>query len=254
MENLKVAAIMVTSGSPWRRKLAQVAIRSFLDQSHKHRRLFIVDHNQTPVYTGFGTPLWGSDLIHHVWVEKETLGGLRNVGLRLAREWGADYAMPWDDDDWSHPMRMKTQLIDATKRGPGFASILQGYVNYDLLQDRMWYRDQSRLEFRGAPGLILFPLTAELKYQERDRHEDSHFCRTFKEKGKLVAGGGCGFYVRSGHHDNASGSAHVLTRWVIDRQLKAHENEELTAARELYRSAGCLGPQAHVEAKESPGA
>lgn len=108
-----VTAIMLTAN---RYEMAKQAIESFRRQTYQNRRLFIFDTGTRPAIDKFGieTERWR-------WEESRgrTVGELRNLAIDHARvEFGAaDIIVHWDDDDWSHPLRIEEQVAHLQHSG-----------------------------------------------------------------------------------------------------------------------------------------
>lgn len=96
-----ISCIMPTAGRP---RFVSLAVRYFLRQRHPHRELIVVDD--------------GPDRIDHLLPvvpsvrycrlgSRRRLGEKRNIACDLAR---GDFIAHWDDDDWTAPTRLSTQL------------------------------------------------------------------------------------------------------------------------------------------------
>lgn len=231
---------MVTNADDdFRNKMRPVAIRSFLDQTYKRRKLIIINHGKRTLYsdsvhlpsgeqyTGGRISLGVSEPVVEFRVEKATLGAMRNIGLDQAASdqkdyWPelklspADLVVSWDDDDWSHPDRLVHQVAMCSD---GNASSLPGYVVLNLNSTQAWVRSMKGFDNRCAAGLMMFPIADGYLYPEKDRHEDSSMCKKYLMAKRLQVSDNHHLYVRTGHPGNTSGMAHVLTRWPNDRAL-----------------------------------
>lgn len=103
-----VCCVMLTRDRP---ELAARAIRCFEAQTYKRKRLLIWD-------TSVETHEHGGPRIIHEFPQMRgaTIGELRNVANRYASTHYVaaadrpDLFAHWDDDDWSHPMRLAEQV------------------------------------------------------------------------------------------------------------------------------------------------
>lgn len=195
MDSERISALCVTRGNP---VLLERAIRCFRQQTHEDKELVIVydvvshelqrlqaeaapnekwvfEHQERPSWA-FGDPIAVKNtMVKH-------LGYLRNVSLENAT---GTYVMQWDDDDWSHPSRMESQLCRLKECG------------VDGLMLRRWIvwnakTDQGYLSFdrpRGWEGSILMrrECALQLQYPNTPKGEDSQFIARFNTRFKLRA-------------------------------------------------------------------
>lgn len=98
-----VTAIMLANGRP---KMLARAVHSFIAQDYLNKRLLIWNTG-----TDEEGMIVSSPGIQEVMFKGRgmTIGALRNEANGYAAN-GADILMHWDDDDWSHPQRMKEQV------------------------------------------------------------------------------------------------------------------------------------------------
>lgn len=188
-EDRTVSAVMLTNW-PHRAAWATEAVRSFQRQTWPERELIVVNE---------GVPL--QSLAPGVRVvntgPRRSLGGQRTEGLRAAR--GA-WLATWDDDDFSLPDRLATQLARA-------ASARAVYVR----SDRLWFADATlalRCVARGpffATALVQRAVALRAGgWHPVDYCEDADFERTLRVRGEPIAVTPDLFYVARRHDRNAS--------------------------------------------------
>ncbi len=184
----KIIAIMVTGKCPERRALAELAARSFLEQTYPNKELLIINDGQES---------WGkivSPEIREVRVaEKCTLGRLRNIGLECLEEdavW-----VQWDDDDFHHPLAMQEQYrILAETRAS--ACCMRSQIQYALKKNAAW-------EMHGLiPGTIMCRKKKEILYPEIARDEDMEFLKQYLRYGVIPWNNPAHYYIRLIHEYN----------------------------------------------------
>lgn len=78
------------------------ALECFLDQTYAKSELVIVDDGHEPLF------IPEDPRIRYVHLEEvKTIGEKRNIGCTMAR---GQVIVNWDDDDWSHPYRIESQV------------------------------------------------------------------------------------------------------------------------------------------------
>lgn len=163
-----VTAVMITGKDPRRRGLARAALQSFLLQTYRYKELLVINDSEQPLLSTYAGC---SDRLREAMVEKgKTLGELRNIGLAEMR---GDYAIQWDDDDWSHPERIATQMAVAA---PATAVTLSHQVRYSFLNDNafVWKANPINGRRLGIMGTVLHPRT-KLRYPAEPKREDTLF-------------------------------------------------------------------------------
>ena len=104
MDLPRVSCIMITYNKfkPFKR-----AIRSFVNQTYKNKELIIVNSGDQKYIDKVKRFLYGEEGIcnkkkldiHHIRVDKATLGELRNIAIEYST---GQYVMVFDDDDIHH--------------------------------------------------------------------------------------------------------------------------------------------------------
>jgi len=110
----KISCLMVTLD---RLSLAKRAIRSYADQTWTNRELVIVTDGSPRFREALERYVAAAriDGVRFVYPEsRQTLGALRNLSLAEAR---GEIVCQWDDDDCSHPDRLRVQCEDMLRKG-----------------------------------------------------------------------------------------------------------------------------------------
>ena len=204
-----VTAIMITGKHASRHDLAMASVSSFERQLYRNKDLLIINDGDEPLHT-HGVPL----NVREIQVPKGmTLGELRNIGLTEAT---GDLVMQWDDDDWSHPVRMGYQAR-AWMQNPTNAVLLRWQVRYSFVSDSAveWAWTDKHPTIPGIPGTILHANTPELKYRSEKKAEDDYFLEdNFQGKMTVLQNsptrGQVHYYVRFYHGGNTWDEKHVM--------------------------------------------
>jgi len=195
-----VTALMVTAGTPQRRKLAQMSLQCFAEQTHYEKRMIIFNHGER---INFHHPL----VSEHIVQRPPTLGQLRNEIMQFLNP--GDWAIAWDDDDWHDPNRIRYQLTNAQMQGKR-ATALTSYINIDVNTGNCFVRSCKCFRCGACCGTILWQHGSE-RYPSRDTGEDSDFAMAFKNQGEFVP---CEspptLYIRLCHGENTSGTAKIM--------------------------------------------
>jgi glycosyltransferase involved in cell wall biosynthesis len=136
--NHLVSCIMPTSG---RRKYIPAAIECFMAQTHSAKELIVIDDG--PDRVSDLIPSGGMVRYYHL-QDRRSIGEKRNIAIGLA---GGDYIAHWDDDDWSHPARLREQL----KALIGAQGAIAGYSSMyfiDEAGEKAWI-------YKGDPNYAL---------------------------------------------------------------------------------------------------
>ena len=106
---LFVCAVMLVNG---RDQMVRRALRSFREQTYRHKRLFIFDSGKEPVmpetYDLDGDGSYRIRVLHADEAQRGLpIGALRNVCNAIIEP---DIVCHWDSDDWSDPCRIEEQV------------------------------------------------------------------------------------------------------------------------------------------------
>lgn len=229
-EDLLVSAIMITSGAPLRQKLSRVAIECFRKQTHPNTELIVINH---------GPPLdvVGKN-IRQYQHEKETLGDLRNLGIRHS---DGDYCISFDDDDWHHPERISYQLSQALSENKK-ASVLGCFTVVDTTTGERFVRSCRAFKCGGCCSTILFKRDLpKYAYPPLNRKEDSVFADKYRADDQLVVAADSPplMYVRLYHGQNTSPAGQVLSKR-YRRRLSPHDSKALSGIVQTIADVGGL--------------
>jgi hypothetical protein len=141
----QVSCLMPTRA---RAAMARTAIACWQAQTWEARELVIVEQGGSGELAEWVEGLGDARIRHHRVPEGSMiLGEQRNETLRLAR---GEYVAIWDDDDYSHPLRLQLQMQAApADRLPG---VLAG-AHPDLARSAAPAVDHPRARHRGHPGV-----------------------------------------------------------------------------------------------------
>ena len=156
---MRVACICLTAD---RQQQTDRAVRSFLAQTYRGQsELVIVDSGDAP----YSLPLCGGTDRQDVCLYRctrdpfVTLGHLRNLANGCTHS-QADIILHWDSDDWSHPERIKQQVVhlveESNCKAPAYRGKSAECVGYSelLIWDEMaqesWWYHSDRLALPGT--------------------------------------------------------------------------------------------------------
>lgn len=158
------------------------AIECFCAQTYTNKELVIVTHtlNYEKVvgrYPSENIKLHKVDLLENL-----TLGDLRNHAISSA---SGEFICNWDDDDWSHPMRLESQLAASMsnyKKGSLLAYCLmydavngKSYLSYPMFHPASVFCKKDHL------------IENDIKYSSLNKDEDDPFIAKLHEQNTLFA-------------------------------------------------------------------
>lgn len=201
-----VSCLLVTADRP---DLCRRALLSFQQQTYANRELVVLDNGVKPMRHLLDE--MDQSAVRYIRIEptpSTVIGGLRNVALEAA---AGEYVVPqWDDDDWSHPERLSTQ-IDAL--GDEFdACVLAGTLMH---VDREEYFDRPFIGLlaNGVPPTIVHRNVPGIRYPELRRTSDSVYLDAWRERRVNVLPKESSYlYVRYFHGGNLWEQEHFLRR------------------------------------------
>lgn len=198
-----VSCIMPTRN---RREYIERAVACYLAQSYPHTELIVVDN---------GDPV--EDLIPrgatyvHVGEERRTTGWMRNKACSLAR---GQYIAHFDDDDWSHPQRLREQMkaIYASEKS------VTGYRSLYFIdeQNACAWRFECGEPYDYALGTSLF---YDIRYWRTHPFadifvgEDDRFVRQAIEESKIHSVAGTHRMIARVHPGNTSAKHPDTEQW-----------------------------------------
>lgn len=184
-------------------KLLPNAVRAFCEQTYP------TDRRELVVVTD--TPLEGDCEGYSIRIINATpgtiLGQLRNVGLNNAR---GSLVIQWDDDDYSHPTRMASQVQAHIER-PGLPVFLKRQLTYCPRTDVAFMREFPDRQFPCIPGTILHENSPSRRYPPWDNHDDTEFAQLWPIREWSVIDNPSEMYLRfCWCGNNVSGHDHVM--------------------------------------------
>lgn len=217
----RVTAVLCT-GLPGRERLAKAAIRSFFQQTYPNRDLLIFNHSKgTPYEYRLANVMEAPppDVgVREILVDRfPTLGEMRSAALDQL-DAGTKFVVQWDDDDWSHPLRIARQMTALHQAKPGSCCVIGSQIRYSVPRNTAFRHNNPQ---QGIAGTILFPNNG-YRYQAEHSAEDSTFLKEhFLSRQKcqvLYEPGMPELYLRFFHGGNICSEEHVMkvyarTQW-----------------------------------------
>lgn len=222
MFNHDITAVMVTGKTTKRYPLAIGAVQSFLKQEYRGRKLLlIINDNPIPLFPDH-TAIPADVVELHIRHDKKyTLGELRNIAFDHVAKDG--YMVQWDDDDWSHPLRLQYQ-VDATN--DGCASILRWQTQYDLRTGKCFAGCGKEAKVSGFAGTMLFPAATEARFTLKPKGEDTDFLVALRKDMELkVINNSPTLFMHFCHENNTWHPEHVMKRRSGSRELMPGERD-----------------------------
>jgi hypothetical protein len=215
MENPLVSCLMVTGGEE-RAWWAERAYQAFVEQQdYDNRELLVVNESK-------GTP-WEFRVTSEEQAAKDgvrvreimlphascSVGEMRNISKTEAD--GA-WLCQWDDDDWSSPIRVASQM---KHRKEGCCQTLYAQVRYCMNTGTAYaYTNPGT----GIAGTLLHPRT-DFLYPAQQVHEDSMFLLAgWENRITVLDNYVCPhLYIRFCHGDNLSGRKRVMRKYAEEK-------------------------------------
>jgi glycosyltransferase involved in cell wall biosynthesis len=169
MDHETVYGVMITGKSDERLPMAVNAIRSFLQQSYRRKKLIIVNDGESDCASGFT----GTEIEELRLSGQYSLGTLRNIALEQIPS-GAPW-IQWDDDDWKHSCLIADQKRVLDLSGTEMC-VLKAQVQYSFCKNTAWIKEAERIE-----GTIL-ARKRDLFYPEIPKGEDTEYLRAFQKR------------------------------------------------------------------------
>lgn len=196
-----ISCLCVTRGRP---SLLRRAIACFHAQSYRNKELIIV-YESDDIETCQYLDTISFENIRKVEVSvapKVTLGRLRNISIQEAL---GEYIAQWDDDDWSDPDRLKSQMKSCLGNSYD-ACVLTRWVIYDE-ERRAAYVSSGR----GWEGSIVCKKTSLPPYPDLARGEDTPVLEQLFNEGKVIFLDNPELYVYVYHKNNTWDRTHWET-------------------------------------------
>ena len=169
------------------------AIECFLNQTYVNSELVIVDDGHEPLI------IPEDSRIRYVHLDEvKTIGAKRNIGCQMAR---GDVIVNWDDDDWSHPHRIESQvarLLFSNKMLTGYNRLL--YWNEP---DSKTYKFICEAPYAAGSSQCFWKTWwGSHQYPDLQSGEDRAMSETARAAGQLDCQDGGQMLVARAHHKN----------------------------------------------------
>lgn len=233
---------MVTPAGRGRFGLLTQSAASYVSQSYPYRELVIVTDNprqeDRTALLDFVAGLRRDD-IQCVFVEQKlSLGALRNVSIDCA---AGDFLCQWDDDDLSHPERLRAQLEFLSANHLDAALLTE---NLHVFHEQGWcyWESWARNLSRGHPGTMMVRNGLGVRYPETgpesQREEDIRYLDELRRKHRVGYFQAPPFYyIYSFHGANTWDLAHhrmLARRTALPREkIEARQGELLRGINEI---------------------
>jgi glycosyltransferase involved in cell wall biosynthesis len=224
-----------------RLSLAKHAIRSFAAQTWPEKELIVVTDGQARFLHALEryAAALGLERVRfvHAGPQRLTLGGLRNISLDAA---AGDIVCQWDDDDYSHPERLRLQAEEILRNDAGacfFTDHLQLIEEQNALYWLDWGLDRSMAEgARLLPGTMMMRRGLPVRYPEEGpyaRHgEDSVLLAELSNATRVVPLRGAGYLYLYRYHGRNTFSREHHYQLTICRASLEHVKENAARIRE----------------------
>jgi FkbM family methyltransferase len=167
--NLPLVSCLMTTYD--RLSLAKHAIRSFAAQTYPEKELIVVSDGEARFRRALERYAAALGLARVRFVdagpERQTLGRLRNISVEAAT---GDIVCQWDDDDYSHPERLRLQ-VDELMRNDAGACFLTDHLQFIEEQSALcwvdWTLGQTAIGAEQlAPGTMMMRRDLRVRYPE----------------------------------------------------------------------------------------
>ena len=207
-ETTSVTGVLVTGKHVERYPLARQAVKAWTDQNYPGpKELLIINDHPTQALFPEGTP----DTVREIRIpdRASSLGSLRNMGIDLSRKY-FNYLVQWDDDDFSHPGRLKYQVENTEN---GHASMFKWEINCNLLTGDAFANNGKQIRGGGFPGTMMWPRAIKARFPDKGKAEDTEFILAMKKEIRVdVLPNEPFMYTRFYHGHNTWSEKHVMKR------------------------------------------
>jgi hypothetical protein len=115
----------------------------------------------------------------------KSIGAMRNIGVEAAIKAGADVIVHWDDDDYSFPGRIASQLRDLEESESGVAGYRAMRFWDSTKQECWWYRNDNRRYACGTSLIYQVDIWKRTPFPDLNVGEDAAWCSFVKPVGTL---------------------------------------------------------------------
>lgn len=189
-----IFCLMVTGKDDARIEYARKSVANFLEQSHPHKTLVIINHH--PTQSVLGASSQNNTFEFKVTkTPKTTLGQLRNISLQMVAL--NSYWTTWDDDDYRHPTYLATLAAHAT---PDTVVTFSKRLEYNKNNGKSWV-----CQFKHGMVMFLAPYDNRITYLDKDTREDANIQEDLRRYYKVrVLDNDPSLYVRLIHQNHTS--------------------------------------------------
>lgn len=231
MNDQLVSALMITGKTPRHRRMADVAVNCFINQTYPNKELVII--NTASDAPWFPDYMYWDHRLHSITEvcipqKKMKLGDLRNLSMDAAT---GDLMIQWDDDDWHHPDRITFQVENHL---PGRITILRNQYRLNVLKGFWGILDAKGWPIGGIVGTMIHGPT-DLRYPSRKKSEDSAFIRKWKDSVDVVDNP-AHLYVRIYHGKNTWDRNTIMKPVRGEGSRLAGDAEFINKIRKLYKA------------------
>lgn len=247
----KISCVMVTVGRP---REIEKSVHCYLAQSYPCRELIVLSQASEEANAdlkSFFVSLGRSDIEFQVASSRLTLGEMRNTSCELAT---GSVICQWDDDDLSHPDRLKVQyralMSDSRNVACACMSFLKYFENSGEIYWCDWSGEGGPLS-RFLPGTVMFHKRVfyefgSLLYPEAGdqchMEEDLNVLAKFLAKGNVVPIMDPRYYIYTYHGSNTYDLNHHRLAICVKSGKKVAGVEQLlqwqAQLEELFRAVG----------------
>jgi len=201
-----VTCIMPTAN---RRAFIPGAIQCFQSQDYENCELVVIDDGTDSV----ANLVPDDERISYVQLDSHpSLGGKRNLACQMAR---GEFIVHWDDDDWSSPFRISTQMQAMMTRPEIDICGLQSLYFYDPSRAQAWLYSHppgSRAWLSGNTLCYRKSLWQKKPFPEINEGEDTLFVWAVSER-QMLALRNPNIFVATIHPQNTSPKKTATPGW-----------------------------------------
>jgi glycosyltransferase involved in cell wall biosynthesis len=227
-----------------RLSLAKEAILSFAAQTYPEKELVVVSDGEARFRRALEryTAALGLERVRfvHAGPRRLTLGGLRNISLEAA---AGEILCQWDDDDYSHPERLRLQAEELVRNDAG-ACFFTDHLQFIAEQGALCWVDWGLSATAVAaeqllPGTVMMRRGLPVRYPEEGpyaRHgEDSVLLAGLWDATKVAPLRGAGYLYLYRYHGRNTFAREHHYRLSGCRTAVAHLHENAARIREAVR-------------------
>lgn len=202
--------------TPGRPHFTPSAVRCFLEQTWSNKELVVVIDGDMPSMREFEfrhefMDMWPGTQFVSEWIKPGiSLGAKRNRCCELAN---GEFIFHWDDDDWSAPGRIASQMALLRSEGPAKVTGMRSMLFADYTDGGVW-------RYTGASNANLGTSLAYRRswwerhpFQDIAKAEDSRFINEAVRRGTYAGTMDFGLMVARSHKANTDKRYYVGSEW-----------------------------------------